>query len=642
MKCPVHIIIHPTKNLLTFTCPVMYLLAQTDSNKSRHAARQKGMVIIMKRLFRMLDNIVYSIKFVSSFNKVYIILSLGISLLSIVAPITEIWGPKQIVDLLAANAPFYHIIQLVAVISALEITKMVLFALYQRIYLPIAQSRLKNRINMELFEKSAGLPMEYFETSAFYDQYTRALFEANNRFIEIIDALSMLLSTIIYLFTLGSILVSLDAVMLAIIIVAVAALFVLRLVQSKISYRYNMKITPIDRKMAYIRKVFYEIGYAKEVRTLNLQDFWLGKYLKLEGGKNTLLAQKGIRNFVVECVMGMTRILLLITLIMIYLAVKIKAGALSVGSFLALFIAATQATNQLIEFIGSMTNFYEHSTYIENFRKVMELKTEKSAPPKLGTDTFGGQESIRFDDVEFCYPGTESKAINHLTTHIGKGERVALVGPNGAGKSTLSKLMLGLYQPTSGRIHFGDLEMNEQNVSAIRDKVGVMFQDFMIYALSIAENILLHEIGGQQDEAAVIDALKKVGLYDKVCGLKNGIHTVLSKEFDENGTVFSGGELQKIALARMFAKDKDVIIMDEPSSALDPISENEFFEYIMNVTQGKTVLYITHRLSVIKLATRIIYLEDGEIFEDGTFDELMNMNGRFARMYKLQSEKYII
>lgn len=589
--------------------------------------------------WRAFRNIAYFIKYIFRFDKAYIILGLGVNLLSVVAPITEIWGPKQIVDMLSNRAAISNIISLILIITGLEILKMLVFAVYRTIYLPVAQSRLKSRINLELFKKSSSIEMRYFEITEFYDRYTRALNEADSRFIMIMDSLGRLLSTIVYLATMGYIINSLDAAMLCVIVIAVIATFFLKAIQSKVYYQYDKKITPIDRKMSYIRRIFYESAFAKEIRVYNMTDFLFRKYSNSEKNKSVLLAGKGKSSFLLESLMGLLRILLLITFVMVYLAIRIESGDLTVGAFLALFLAVTQSSNQLIDLINSLSEIYQHSIYIENFKSIMDIQTEMPVDPDDRGEL--SKEVFRLENVAFSYPSTNGNVLDSVSLCIQNGEKIALVGPNGAGKSTFVKIMLGLYQATGGTVFYKNIEMNPKNAPVLREKIGVMFQDFSIYAFSIAENILLSEVKNDEDEAVVVNALQKVGLYDKVSQLKNGIYTVLSREFDENGITFSGGELQKIVLARILAKDRDIVIFDEPSSALDPISENDFFESMMDITQGKTVVYITHRLTTIKLASRIIYIENGRIYEDGTFEELMNLNGRFAEMYRLQMQRYI-
>ena len=219
-------------------------------------------------------------------------------------------------------------------------------------------------------------------------------------------------------------------------------------------------------------------------------------------------------------------------------------------------------------------------------------------------------------------------------------EKIAIVGRNGSGKTTLIKILLRLYDPTSGIVEMDGKDYREYDVRSLRRRIGVVFQDFSCYASSVADNVLLRSVKSEKDEQTVVNSLKLCGLYEKVSALKNGIYTVLTKEFDEDGVIFSGGEMQKLAIARMFANDYDIIIMDEPSSALDPIAEYELNSKIIEAAANKTLIIVSHRLSTTKDADKIIYMENGRIEEMGTHKSLIELNGKYAELFNIQASKY--
>ena len=223
---------------------------------------------------------------------------------------------------------------------------------------------------------------------------------------------------------------------------------------------------------------------------------------------------------------------------------------------------------------------------------------------------------------------------------ITKGQSVALVGHNGAGKTTIIKLLLRLYDPTSGTIFYNGKDIREYNLKAYRELFATTFQDFQMFGMTIKENVLMGR-HYEREEELVIDALKKAGVYEKVLSLENGIDTMMTKEFDENGAVLSGGETQKIAVARTFVKDAPMKIFDEPSSALDPIAEYELFQNIMKEGSDHTMLFISHRLSSVKNCDKVFMLEKGHLIEEGAHDELIAANGSYAQMYKKQAMNYL-
>ncbi len=247
---------------------------------------------------------------------------------------------------------------------------------------------------------------------------------------------------------------------------------------------------------------------------------------------------------------------------------------------------------------------------------------------------------LTLKNVSFTYEGQTKPVLKNISLDIPAGQKVAFVGHNGAGKSTLVKLIMRLYDVTEGEILLDGVNIKDYKLSEYRHRFGTIFQDFKIFAADIEENVLLHPAENEKDSEIAQNAIKASGLWDKVEGLEKGMKTQLTREFDDEGTILSGGEFQKIAVARVFAKQSSIAILDEPSSALDPISEYEMFENMMTACKDKTVMFISHRLSSAVNADIIYLLEQGEIAEQGTHSELMNKGGKYAQMFEMQSKQY--
>lgn len=247
---------------------------------------------------------------------------------------------------------------------------------------------------------------------------------------------------------------------------------------------------------------------------------------------------------------------------------------------------------------------------------------------------------IDLKDVSFTYTGSKSPVIQNLSLHISKGERIALVGENGAGKTTLVKLLMGLYPIREGSITIDDVDIQEYNKQEYHKHFGTVFQDLQIFSLPLSHNVLMKEPENEEERQLVVESLEKAQFGDKLKTLPQGIDSMVTKEFDENGFICSGGQAQKIAIARVFAKDPDIVILDEPSSALDPIAEYNMYKNMMEASEGKTVFFISHRLSSARIADRIYFLEHGQIVETGTHDELMELDGKYAEMFQLQAKNY--
>ncbi|MDR1689294.1 MAG: ABC transporter ATP-binding protein/permease [Clostridiales bacterium] len=280
-------------------------------------------------------------------------------------------------------------------------------------------------------------------------------------------------------------------------------------------------------------------------------------------------------------------------------------------------------------YIGYLEEILNYKPVIPDNKYGIKLSKEKGV-------------NLEVKNVTFSYPSVpEDTVLRDVSLKIERGKKLAIVGYNGSGKSTFTKLLLYLYKENAGEILCDDRSYDSYNTESLRGIFSVVFQDFQIFAISIAENILLREVNGAEDEKTVWDALKFSGLLDKVKSLENGIHSVITKEFDEDGVFLSGGESQKLAIARAYARNSSVLIFDEPSSSLDPLAEHEIFSRLLALGKDKTVIYISHRLSSVVDADEIVLFDSGEIAEKGTHAQLMNLGGKYFEMFNLQAEKYI-
>ena len=280
----------------------------------------------------------------------------------------------------------------------------------------------------------------------------------------------------------------------------------------------------------------------------------------------------------------------------------------------------------------------ENSLYVDNLRAFLDYEVQiaedQNAPavPKM--------QELELCNVGFSYEGQKNAALQGVNLKIRAGEKIAIVGHNGAGKSTLIKLLLRLYDTTEGEIRLNGENVKSYRLSSYRGLYGTVFQDYRLFATNVAENVMLRGHLTDEDEARVEDALKQSGISDKVHSLPEGIHTTVTKEFDPDGAVFSGGEAQKISIARIFAGEQEIVILDEPTSALDPIAEQEMYQNMFEACKGKTVIFISHRLSSATAADRIYLFEKGRIKEQGTHAELLALDAAYADMWHKQADTY--
>ncbi|MBR5066899.1 MAG: ABC transporter ATP-binding protein, partial [Lachnospiraceae bacterium] len=283
----------------------------------------------------------------------------------------------------------------------------------------------------------------------------------------------------------------------------------------------------------------------------------------------------------------------------------------------------------------------ENSMYIDKIRSF--LAYEPVIVKDKGEDVEKGCKSFELKNVSFRYTPESEEILHNISLKVNPGEKIAIVGYNGSGKTTLIKLLMRLYDPSEGTILYDGKDIKDYNLNKYHDRMGVVFQDFNMYGASLAENVCLDDIEIKDNEELkenIKKALKRSGFAERLNALENGLETSVTTEFDEAGVDFSGGESQKVAIARAFFKDADILIMDEPSSALDPIAEYNLNKAMHEAAGDKTVFYISHRLSTTRDADRIIMLEKGRIIEEGSHDELLKKNGKYAEMWRVQASRY--
>jgi ATP-binding cassette subfamily B protein len=296
--------------------------------------------------------------------------------------------------------------------------------------------------------------------------------------------------------------------------------------------------------------------------------------------------------------------------------------------------------NSIQSILSGFSGMYEHNLYLNNLVELMARQPSLPVAEKPQPVPEPLRGEIRFENVTFVYPGLEAKALENVTFTIEPGETLAVVGRNGAGKTTLFKLICRLYDPTEGRILIDGIDIRDYEPSELRRQIGAMFQDYVDYQATAAENIGLGSLPEIDNRDAVVSASKQAGSDELIARLPAGYDTALGKWFDA-GVNLSGGEWQKVALARAFMRDDArILLLDEPTSALDAQAEYDLFERLRSLTHGRTAVYISHRFSTVRRADRIVFLEHGRLVEEGTHQELMRLNGRYARLFRMQAAAY--
>ncbi|MBP5462354.1 MAG: ABC transporter ATP-binding protein, partial [Lachnospiraceae bacterium] len=409
---------------------------------------------------------------------------------------------------------------------------------------------------------------------------------------------------------------------------------------SHIDYERNRDMAPHNRRIAYINRVMYLPEYAKEMRLTGVFRLMKHQYEEAIHGVSDVTRKYTKRAMVLHWFYVMFTFTFIFEGLLIYGAYRtVESHTMSLAQLSVITSMMVSTTWILIGFTEALTELFRNGLFIEYLRGFLEYQ-ERIPEDSTGDDPGTEIRSVEFKDVSFSYKDKE--VISHLSMEFRGGKTYALVGHNGAGKTTIIKLLLRFYDPTEGQILLNGRDIREYDLRKYRNLFATAFQDHRMFSMTVAENVIMGEpIPAEERESRVTEALKLAGAYDKVQTLPKGIDTILTHEFDDEGAVLSGGEFQKIVVARAFVKDCPFKVFDEPSSALDPIAEGTLFDNIYKTCEKNTLVFISHRLSSVQNADWVYLLSDGTVKEAGTHRMLMEQNGLYADMYTKQAKNYL-
>ncbi len=501
----------------------------------------------------------------------------------------------------------------------------------------VAFVKVDKKILGKLYDKCTDVELACFENPEFYDKYVKATNEITWRMWNLTWTVANLFSAILGMLLYGSLLFTMDFVFIIFAILPLFGTFIKRKA-NVLWHKHTTEDKEFHRRAKYAQRVFYSGEYAKELRLSNAREFLLERYEQASDGRVEVVEKYGKKEMFLELAHTGLQTIITNPLAIAYAIFRtIVAGTLGIGDCAVVINSVSNLTGTFTQITDRYFKAHEHALFFEDFRGFMEYEPkmkdkENAISPKAGT--------IKLENISFKYDGSENLVLKNISMEIGKTEKIALVGHNGAGKSTLIKLLLRLYDPTEGKISLAGVPLNDLKLEEYRAMFSVVFQDFKTISLPVAENVLMRP-REEGDEEKIIQALKDSGAYERIMELPNGIETMLTKEFDKDGAVLSVGQAQKVAIAHAFVKNAPFIILDEPSSALDPVAENEMYNNMLRAGEGKAMIFISHRLSSAVSADRIYMLEDGEIVESGTHTELMRQGGKYADMFKKQAQNYV-
>jgi ATP-binding cassette subfamily B protein len=611
-----------------------YRVSPVPAADAAHAGTVRGFFGVFRYSRRALE-LVWS----TSHRLTFALASL--TLIAGVLPAAVAWVGAQIVDAVVAairagGSDPTRVIELVLLEGVLVAS----MAAAQRgisLCQSLLRAQLGQRVNVMILEKALTLELQHFEDSEFYDKLTRARREASSRPLSLVMRTFGLVQNGISLVSYGTLLVNFSPWAVAVLLLAGLPAFVAEAKFSGDAFRLFRWRSPETRMQMYLETVLAREDHVKEVKLYGLGARFLERYRdifrRLYREDRALTIRRDLWGF------GLG----LIGTFALYgayawIAVSTVKGLITLGQmtmYLALFRQGQAAVSASLSAIGGM---YEDNLYLSTLYEYLETEVERPA----GTMVRGPhpEDGIRFEDVSFTYPEASEPALSHINLHLRPGQSLALVGENGSGKTTLIKLLTRLYHPTSGRILLDGLDLREWDESALRERIGVIFQDFARYQMLVGENVGAGDERYFEDEERWREAAQKGQAAEFIETLPQKYKTQLGKWF-RDGRELSGGQWQKIALSRAFMRTRaDILVLDEPTAAMDAQAEAEVFEHFRQLARERITILISHRFSTVRMADQIAVLDRGRIIECGSHEELMRLNGRYAHLFTLQARGY--
>ncbi len=581
---------------------------------------------------KAISDSIYMLSLIHKKNKWFIPLKILIIIIDCLKLLINTLYIKFIVDAMISKT-IDDVFIIVTIIQISFFILSLLINLLEKRVLERMQFKIQNELQNDFIKQATKHDLQCYEDYDFYNSFTKAMRVADNKAISILNNITSLISSVFSIILLGSVIGVLDYVLMFFIVIMIISSSIDTILSNHVSMELYDASEIINRQAEYLKRVAHHHDFAKEVRAYNLFDFLRKKLNVAFNEKFKMFKITNKKYWNIKLIFSIINSLIISTTLLLYLAYMTMNGHFTIGEFTMLFGAVFTLAGYMANIINVFSNLnFESKYYISNLRKILDYQPKIENSGTLSIDSTK-QHTIEFKNVSFTYPNSNNKAINNVSFKINVNEKVAIVGRNGSGKSTIIKLLLRLYDVDSGEILLDNINIKEYNVYDLRACFSTIFQDYKIYAFTIAENIMLNE---NINSSLIDESLKYVDLYDKIQSCKFQANTYVTKEFDENGVNFSGGELQKIAIARAYVNNCSTMILDEANSALDPIADYEMTTKMINQMNDKMVIFVSHRLNSIVNVEKILVFKDGVLVESGKHEELLKNKSLYYEMYSRQ------
>lgn len=587
---------------------------------------------------KTIKNIFWLYKPYLKYGKLFVFLSL--LFWAVIMPIAQLVGvylPSTIINMLENNKPFSDIVVLVIGLQLILMFQPMYEDLFNMFCKNKALPTIEAKIKYNVYDKAIKTDYKYIDNPDYYDNYTLAVGEYANKAAEAQNLVDRMVSSIIIIISMLSIIAILSPLAVIVTVIGTIIENIMYMITNYFDVKKEVELVPHDRKLGYYHRIFYMNNFAADLKSTSIKNHLFKGFDEAQKNKLNIIKKYALK-MIPWSLMGNLTFYIARTFVILNIAYGIYSGNIeTIGTYITMMVAVETLKNALNEMFYYVKDANKLGMYAKKIRAFFEVKSEIENDINNKLEAPNSNYSVRFENVNFNYENSDFH-IKDFNLEIYSGEKIAIVGENGVGKSTLVKLLLRFYDVNSGAISIDDKNIKEYNKNQLRRIIGVAFQQPNIYAMSLADNINIY---GKINDDKLKSIISKSGLEKILIKNNADTSTELTREFNDNGIMLSGGEVQKIGIARLLCQNFGLLLFDEPSSSLDPLTEYDMTKLILDSSNLSTTIIVAHRLSTIRNVDRIVVVDDGTIKEVGTHNELMKMQGKYYEMFTKQAENYI-